>query len=136
MRFFITSDSDSESAVGEATFGMTRSFDEYFRHRFYDDSGLEMAVCLMCRDPYWNFKQRIRFSRKENCLYMDIMLDLETMKTTDRQTRKRIIGNKIVDEIPQIVASKKFKNFDLPRFSSDLRKWFEEHGWIDKERSV
>lgn len=133
MRFFITSDANSESGLGETLYGINKAFDDYFFDRFYDDSGIEMSVIFMCRDPRWNFKQRIRFSKKENRLYMDIMLDLNVMSSADLPTRKQIVGEKLVNEVPQIVAKYKFKDFDLKRFSSDLRSWFEEHGWIDKE---
>ena len=133
MKFFITYDANTESGLNEITHGMTTSFDNYFVDRFYDDSGIEMAIVLMCRDPQWNFKQRIRFAKKENCLYMDIMLDLDVMSHADPMTRKQIVSEKVVNEIPQIVAKYKFKDFDLPRFSSDLRKWFEQNGWIDKQ---
>lgn len=133
MRFFLTSDANSESGLGDTLFGVSKQLREYFSDRFYDDSGIEMAIVLMCRDPHWNFKQRIRFVKKENCLYMDIMLDLDVMSRADPATRKRIVGEKIVNEVPQIVAKKKFKAFDLPRFMKDLREWFEIHGWISTD---
>lgn len=131
MKFFITYDASVESGLREISFGMTQSFEDYFSDRFYDDSGIELAVVLMCRDPRWNFKQRIRFAKKENCLYMDVMLDLDVMSQADPETRKRVVSEKIVTEVPQIIAKKKFKDFDLPRFTKDLREWFEQHGWIE-----
>lgn len=48
----------------------------------------------MCRDPRWNFKQRIRFVKKENCLYMDLMFDWNTMVNADQKTRKQIAAKK------------------------------------------
>lgn len=122
MKLFITSDSNTESGVGEATRGLAQALADYFANRRYNDSDLEIAICLMCRDPRWNFKQRIRFVKKENCLYMDIMLDLDVMKYAERSHRKEIIGSKIVSEVPEIIAKKKFKDFDLPRFTKDLRE--------------
>ncbi|HMM80997.1 MAG: hypothetical protein JSS77_10735 [Acidobacteria bacterium] len=133
MKLFITSDSNTESGVGEATRGLAQALGDYFADRRYNDSDLEIAICLMCRDPRWNFKQRIRFVKKENCLYMDIMLDLDVMKYAERSHRKEIIGSKIVSEVPEIIAKKKFKDFDLPRFTKDLREWFEDNGWIAKD---
>ena len=135
MKFFITYDANMESGLNEITYGMTKSFGDYFVDRFYDDSGIAMSIILMCRDPIWNFKQRIRFHKKENRLHMDIMLDLNIMSRADPATRKQIVGKRIVTEVPQIVAKYKFKDFDLKRFSSDLREWFEEHGWISTVRS-
>ena len=136
MRFGVTCDADIESGFDVVTFGMMKQFDDYFRDRFYDDSGIEMFVVLMCRDPRWNFKQRIRFVKKENCLYMDLMFDLRIMAQVDMKTRKRIVGEKMVTEIPQIVAKYKFRDFDLPRFSRDLRSWFEEHNWLHKTETI
>ena len=66
MRFFVTCDADIESGVSDVLYGLNKAFDEYFGDRFYDDSGINISVILMCRDPVWNFKQRIRFSKKEN----------------------------------------------------------------------
>ena len=132
MKFFVTYDANIESGLDDFLNPLyDLGFDNYFRDRFYDDSGIEMAVILMCRDPYWNFKQRIRFSKKDNCLYVDLMLDLNVMKCLDAGARRRLVAEKISTEVPQIVAKYKFKDFDLKRFSSDLRGWFEEQEWID-----
>jgi hypothetical protein len=133
MKFFVTCDANIESGIDKVIYGMNKEFDAYFGNRFYDDTGIEMAVILMCRDPRWNFKQRIRFKKKDNCLYIDIMFDLPVMEQTDAGTRKRIVAQKMTNEIPQIVAKYKFKDFDLTRFAADLRNWFEDHGWIDRD---
>ena len=132
MDFRVTCDANAESRVDQIMFGINDAFEKYFGDRFYDDSGVAMFVILTCRDPAYNFKQRIRFSKKENCLYMDLMFDLNNMIHANMAEGKRIVGEKIVTEIPQIVAKYKFKDFDLARFSSDLKDWFETHGWIDK----
>jgi hypothetical protein len=136
MRFFITCDANIESKLDEVLDPMNDlGFDEYFAERYYDDSGINITVVLMCRDPYLNFKQRIRFSKNENKLYMDIMLDFNQMKYADSATRKRIVAEKLINEVPQIIAKYKFKDFDLKRFSSDLRGWFEQQGWVDKQQN-
>lgn len=131
MKFGITCDANAESGLSEVIFGTNKAFKEYFGDRFYDDSGIGLFIVLMCRDPIWNFKQRIRFLKKKNTLYLDIMLVLDVMSRASLATRKSIVGEKIVTEVPQIVAKYKFKDFDLKRFSSDLKSWFEQNGWID-----
>lgn len=132
MRFSILSDADDETGLHEVVYEINRPpMDDFFTNRFYDDSGVEMAIILMCRDPQWNFNQRIRFVKKENCLYMDIMFDWALMVRSDHTARKQIVAEKIVTEVPEIVAKRKFKDFDLPRFTKDLREWFEIHCWID-----
>lgn len=133
MRFRIVSDSNIEAGLSDVSDALSESgFRAHFAEQYYDDSGISLGVVLMCRDPHLNFKQRIRFSKKENTLYMDLMLDLDVMSRANPVTRKRIVGEKIVNEVPQIVAKYKFKDFDLKRFSSDLRTWFEENGWINR----
>lgn len=130
MDFGVTCDANAESKVDQIMFGINGAFEEYFGDRFYDDSGIAMFIVLMCRDPAHNFKQRIRFSKKENCLYMNLMFDLDTMIQADLAQGRLIVGEKIVNEVPRIVANKKFQGFDLLRFSVDLRAWFEQNGWI------
>lgn len=134
MRFFITGDSNREAKLDEILDALyDLGFQKYFAEKGYDDSGIEIAVILMCRDPYLNFKQRIRFSKKENVLYMDIMLDFDQMKSADSETRKSIVAEKLVNEVPQIIAKYKFRDFDLKRFSLDLSNWFENQGWISEQ---
>jgi hypothetical protein len=61
---------------------------------------------------------------------VDIMLDLAVMTSSKTSTRKRIVAEKFLDEVPQIIAKYKFKEFDLPRFSADLRNWFKQNEWF------
>lgn len=130
MKFGITYDANFESGLFEALRGSRVQLEDYLLERVYDSSGLELFIVLMCRDPMWKFKQRIRFDRKANCLYMDLMLDLPTMSSADNKTRRRIVAEKIVSEVPAIIGKYKLKDFDLPRFSSDLKEWFESNRWI------
>lgn len=130
MKLGITYDADARAKLDEVIFGVNDEFEKYFGDRFYDDSALEIFLVLMCRNPHHSFNQRIKFSKKDNCLYLDIMLDLNEMGWADPTSRRRIVGEKIATEVPQIVARYKFKGFDLKRFSSDLRAWFEQTGWI------
>jgi len=134
MRFRIVADYDGESKLDEVLDSFPGAvFEEFFAAKYYNDSGIGIGVVLMCRHPSLKFKQRIRFYRKENCLYIDIMLDFDQIKQADSTARKKIVAEKLVTEIPQIIAKYKFKDFDLTRFASDLRGWFEQQGWIDNE---
>jgi hypothetical protein len=135
MELGITYDANREARLDEVRSSKNRDgFEEYFADKYYDDSGIAIFIVLMCRSPYLNFKQRIRFVKADNCLYMDIMLDYEHMTTTDTDGRKRYVAEKLINEVPQIIAKYKFRDFDLKRFSSDLRLWFEDHEWIESER--
>jgi hypothetical protein len=130
---FVTCDADAETGVSETIQGLNAAFSEYFGNRSYDDSGINITIILMCRDPRWQFKQRIRFSKKENKLFMDLMLDWKLMVRSNQITRKKSVAEIMTAEAPRIIAKRKFKDFDLSRFTSDLREWFEVHGWIDPD---
>jgi hypothetical protein len=130
MKIGFTADSNIESGLSEVLYSFGTRLEDDFVQKSYGDSRLEIFVVLMCRDPRWNFKQRIRFDRKDNCLYMDLMLDLPTMTQADFEGRKRIVAEKIVSEVPAIIAKYKMKDFDLARFSSDLKSWFETNNWL------
>jgi hypothetical protein len=133
MNFFLTSDANTESGLGEILFGVNTALDKYFADRFYDDTGIAIAIVLMCRDPALHFKKRVRFSKKDKCLYMDIMLDLDVMTSMNAVERKLTVADRLLTEVPQVISKYNFKNFDLPRLSSDLRVWFEKQGWVAKE---
>lgn len=133
MRFAILGDSHWEARLDEISEALADGkFREFFEDRFYDDSGLKISVILMCRDPRLEFKRRIRYSRSENKLYMDVMLDFNEMKQASSVNRKRIVAEKVMTDVPQTVAKYKFKNFDLKRFSQDLLEWFEVNHWLGK----
>jgi len=133
MKFGITYDANSEAGLDEVIFGLNAAWERFFGDRFYDDSSTGLFLVLMCRNPRWDFKQRIRYSKKESTLYIDIMIDLGLMSGSGLGTRRQIVAKKILNEVPEIIAKKKFKDFDLPRFTKDLREWFEDNGWLSKE---
>jgi len=131
MRFRIVSDSNVEAGLSEISDGLFEGgFRNYFGEKSYDNSGLALGVVLMCRDPELDFKRRVRFSKQDNTLYVDVMLDLQQMSLADAAKRRRLVAEKLTAEIPKIIAKYKFKDFDLSTFSSDLQKWFEENGWV------
>jgi hypothetical protein len=135
MIFRNTSDASSETKIQEVTHALIDlGFEEYFEEKQYDDTNLEIFVILMCRDPYLKFKQRIRLAKQENTLYLDIMLDYYEMRDTDTDGRKKIVAEKLVVEIPEIIAKynkKKTFDFDLNRFTADLKDWFVQNKWIE-----
>ena len=131
MKFDITCDANLESGLNELLNELYDSgFNDRFSEELYDDSGTDLFVVLMCRLPELKFKQRIRLAKKENCLYMDLMLDLTRMNQADLQTRKRIVASKLITEVPEIIAKYKHLDFDLIRFKSHLSSWFEDRGWL------
>ena len=127
MRFFITCDSFWEAQVDKVINCIDDTgYEGYFSEQDYGNSLNGITVVLMCQDPNLNLKQRIRFSKKEKNLYLDIMLNLPHFLEILQKEREEIIVDKIITEVPQVIAKYKFKDFELVRFEKDLKKWMRE----------
>ncbi|MBF4518710.1 hypothetical protein IRZ71_20330 [Flavobacterium sp. ANB] len=74
MRFTIVSDSNYECKLGELSF-YPRELEDWLHFKNYGSDLSDIGIVLMCRSPEYNFKQRIRMSKKDKTLNIDIMLD-------------------------------------------------------------
>ncbi|MDR7212732.1 hypothetical protein [Flavobacterium piscis] len=129
MKFGISADIDWESGVREVL-GLIpqREFKDFFYTKNYGIDLNDIFIVLMCRDSEYNFKQRIRYVKKERALYMDIMLDSDLFAKITQEERNKIVFEKLIKEVPEIIAKYKFKDFDLERFKED---WTELINSID-----
>lgn len=119
--FGISADINWESGLRE-TLGLIPSseFFDFFYTKNYGYDLNSVFVMLMCRNNELNFKQRIRFLKKEKALYMDIMLDFNLFVKITQLERNKIVFDKLKKEVPEIIARYKFKDFDLARFTDDF----------------
>jgi hypothetical protein len=123
FRFRITSDANEESGVGQVVDSTSGPTEDHFKNKNYGTGLSGIGVVLMCRDPRFNFKRRIRLAKKDKRLYMDIMLDLDQMKYNSPQARREIILQRIAKEVPEVLAKYQLTNFDRERFVFDLHTW-------------
>lgn len=124
----ITCDANEESGVGEVVdeiSGLTR---KYFATKNYGTGILGIGVVLMCRNPELNFTQRLTFSKSDKRLSMDVMLDLDQMRRADHERRKRIVAERLVQEIPAVLRKYSIRNFNNACFVEDLESWFTKIG--------
>jgi len=131
MRFNLLSDSDWDSKIDKvldtlSDFGYRRFFEE----KNYGGSLEGITIVFMCRNPEYKFKQRIKYFRKERKVYLDIMLDLKQFRQIEQSERERIVAQRLVSEIPPIIANYRLPDFDLPKFETDLRKLLEKIKWL------
>src|SRR5437016_2600480 len=127
MHLRITGDTNAESRVGEfidESSGPTRQF---FAPKDYGKGVVAIAVILMCRNPELNFKRRIRFDRKDKNLYIDVMLDLMQMIQATPELRRKIIAERLMEEIPAVVHKYSIRDFDEARFTEDLKAWLTRY---------
>ncbi|MDR7212734.1 hypothetical protein [Flavobacterium piscis] len=120
MDFGITADSWWETRVSDTLSLIPhREFRDFFYLKNYGTDLDKFVVVLMCRHTEYNFKQRIRFIKKEKALYMDIMLDFDLFVKITQEERNKIVFEKLIKEVPEIIAKYKFKDFDLDKFKED-----------------
>jgi hypothetical protein len=92
----------------------------YFLEQDYGTSLEGVTIVLICQNPNLNLKQRIRLSKKEKKIYLDIMLNLNQFLEINEKEREKVIVKKIITEVPQIIAKYKLGDFNLAKFKVDL----------------
>ncbi len=125
MLLRITGDINQESGVAEVIYEISGPTRKHFALKEYGAGLHGIGVILMCRDPELNFKRRLRFSKKDKTLYMDVMLDLEQMSQSSHERRKQIILERLAEEIPATLGKYSIRDFDEAHFVKDLKGWLK-----------
>jgi hypothetical protein len=126
MKFNILCDSEWDSMVSTALRELSRTgYRSLFEERDYGPGLRGLIVGFICRDPGLKFKRRIRFVKKEKNLYMDIMLSLDQMRHAKPDVRKRMILERLSEEVPTTLHKYVIPNFDAARFIADLNSWLK-----------
>ena len=124
MKLLILADAHWKSKIDKVLDKLSDSdYLQLFTEKDYGNGLSGLVVGLICQEPELNLKRRIRFDKKEKIIYMDIMLDLNLMKSSDSITRERIIFNKIASEVPEIINKYKIQEFSKDRFLTDFNEW-------------
>jgi len=131
MRFNLLSDADWDSRIGKVLDALSETgYRKFFEEKNYGSSIDGITVVFMCRNPEYNFKQRVRHAKKEKKIYLDIMLDLNQFRQIGQKEREKIVAERLLSEVPPIVAKYKFIDFNLLTFTIDLKQWLEKIKWI------
>ncbi len=124
MRLFITCDSYWEAKIDKVLNTLYHTgYKHFFDRQNYGSSLDGVAIVLICQDSSLNLRQRIRFSKKEKTIYLDILLDLNQFLLIDQKQREEIVAGRLIHEVPAIIGKYKLKDFDLPKFEADFRAW-------------
>lgn len=127
MRIFITCDSFWEAQVDKIIDRIDDTgYKKYFTEQNYGTSLEGLTIVLMCQDPNLNLKQRIRLSKGERKIYIDIMLDLPLFLEITQKEREEIVVGKLITEIPLIIKKYKLEDFNLLKFEKDLKRWMSK----------
>ncbi|MES2018948.1 MAG: hypothetical protein V4484_20845 [Pseudomonadota bacterium] len=126
MRLNILSDSEWESGIGQVVVWLSKT--EYFREfqeRNYGSGLVAVAVNLICQNPIFLFERRIRYSKKEKKIYLDIMLNLSDFVNVSFDERRRIVLNALLKEVPEVIGKYSIESFDVKTFLADFNNKFE-----------
>ena len=61
---------------------------------------------------------------------MDIMFSLPDMIALDDEGRKRLVAERLWQEVPAIVSKYKIQDFDTERFLADYENWLRGTGLL------
>ncbi|WP_154668129.1 hypothetical protein [Pseudoduganella violaceinigra] len=127
MRLNILADAEWDSGVGCVLDWLsTTEYWTLFQKRSYG-AGLDgVSIFLICRNPEYGFKRRIRHSKKEKKIYIDVMLDLNEIATTTPAERRFKILSKLRLEVPEVIGRYKIDGFNSRLFLSDFEEKFSE----------
>ena len=121
FRFNILADFYWETHIDKVLSALSDTgYRKYFLEQDYGSFLEGVTVILMCQNPNLNLKRRIKLSKKEKKIYLDIMLDLNEFMGITQKEREKIIVEKLITEIPPIIIKYKLEGFNVSRFELDL----------------
>lgn len=132
MKFRMSARSHVNTGVGEISLRLNEGLFKWFIERNYGISQFEIFAVLNCLPPNTNPKGSVRFSRIDNTLYLDVMLDFVVMSNTDQIQRRDTVASAMLQQIPDALRKYPKLEFDIVAFSEDLHTWFEENDWLSK----
>ncbi|MGE8531655.1 MAG: hypothetical protein ACN6N1_12255 [Acinetobacter guillouiae] len=131
FKFQLLSDTDSESGILIAKQQITSNgFNKYITSESYGSDLNGIVIILMCRKPEIVFKKRLRLSKKEKVLYMDIMLDYDLFNNMAFEQRITQICKTLLVELSQVLKKYKFQDFKSNELIKKSENWFVNYGFI------
>lgn len=131
FKFQLLSDTDSESGILFAKQKITSNgFNKYITSENYGSDLNGVVIILVCRKPEIILKKRLRLSKKEKMLYMDIMLDYDLFNNMEFEQRVTQICKILLVELSQVLKKYKFEDFKSDKLIINLENWFLNYGFI------
>ena len=131
MKLNILCDANSESRVAEALSALpVLELRNYVAEQDYGNGLSFLLIGIICRDPELGLRPRIRFTKKDKTLSMDVMLHLPDMMALDDLGRTRVIAQRLSDEVPAVISRYAIQGFDAGQFLADFEKWIRGTGYV------
>lgn len=128
-RVYITGDVTSESKLLELILRWSIRTEKHFEERNYGDGVEQICVVLVCLDAWLHVshKPRNSFSKKDRCVYVDVMLENDAVTKMTDVERQLYVCDRLANDIPKqlqrCVDKAIVRNFDMDRFRVDWLEW-------------
>jgi hypothetical protein len=101
--------------------------EKYFLAKSYGNNEVSLFFVINCLK--FDVKNRIRFSKKDNCLYWDVILDYEVVKNAEVKKKKMLLASSIINSFDVLDKYKKL-GLNKEAIKEDAKKYFEGMGWL------
>lgn len=131
FRLLITCDTNQETGIRDAILSLTaNNFYNFIEEVNYGNTLQHLAIFFMCLDPKIQFKPRIRFTRMDQTLCLDIILDYYQFVMMTHEQRVSELCKKLILEMPVIIQKYEIIDFDLDKLVRKFSQWFNEYNFI------
>ena len=124
MHVFLSSDFDWEAKLDHAT--RVLDTQHHFESRDYGPGLAGLTIILNCREPELALKQRVRFTKADKTLGIDVMLHLPDFIRVPHAQRRAIIARKVLAEVPKVLRKYALPDFDTEAFLADFESYVSE----------
>lgn len=130
MNFFITSETSYE--VGPLnTIDLEGKLQEFFENKSYGEVLGKISTIVICVSEKFDVLHPIRSPKlSKNKLGFEYKLDFGTYKAMTDEERKKYLAVKYFNNLKEILAIKKIKDFDSITFLQDLEAFFKNEGLL------
>lgn len=113
-----------EMTIGRA---FRDKIEDNFIYRNYGNNEIELFFVVNCLK--FQAKNRVRFSKIDQRLYWDVILNYEIIKKASMEEKKEILAKSIIESFDVLDKYKKL-NLNKDKIKEDAKKYFVELGWL------
>jgi len=124
MRISLIGDYNWESKIDHAT--KVADLRSVFESSDYGPGLSSLVICLNCRDPSLEHKQRVRFEKNGATLYVDVMLALPYFVHATHVERRKTIVDEVMAQTRQVLIDRHIARFETDSFLADLSLAMED----------
>ncbi|QIF01782.1 hypothetical protein [Roseimicrobium sp. ORNL1] len=118
MDVFLSSDFNWEAKLDHAT--RVLDTQHHFESLDYGPGLAGLRIILNCRNPELGHKQRVRFTKADKTLGIDVMLHLPEFIRVPHAQRRAIIAREVLSEVPKVLRKYALPDFDTEGFLAEL----------------